>query len=237
MVGFLGDIHGAFGRITEIAKRKLLGPGDTLIQVGDKGVQKRFLSPEWARLNLSFPFRVLFIDGNHEDYNVINGWSKTELTEVAPNTFYAPRGYVMEIEGKLFGFLGGAESVDKAWRVKSGPNRDWFWEERITDADVERLYANVGDRTLDYLVTHTPPIRAIHANFPPLDKASWQLDYGWIDFSSLAVQRVVDKIRPKNVVCGHMHKSVVYMQPFDTTSIKTDHCRIRILAIDELAGL
>lgn len=226
---FLGDMHGFFKVLDEIVNRGFANEGDTVIQVGDFGVSRGFMNPDYVKsLFDHLPYRLYVIDGNHEDFNVINTWSKTEPTQLAKNVFFIPRGYVMEIEGQLYGFLGGAESVDKAWRTKDGPNRDWFHEERITDADIETLLKNVGDRKLDYLVTHAPPQHTIRDCFPPIDKQLWGLDYGWVDESAIKVQKLLYQVKPKKVVCGHMHKKVIYRDP-------QVECDVRILAINELA--
>jgi hypothetical protein len=111
----------------------------------------------------------------------------------------------MELEGKLFGFLGGAESVDKAFRTEG---LSWWKEERITEEDVEFLINNVGDRQLDYLITHTCTDSFREKYFGVLDLKKWRLPDGWEDISILMMERVVKTLNPKMHIFGHMHKSV-----------------------------
>lgn len=215
----VGDLHGDWRVLHNIYYH--VNSEDTVIQVGDFGIYRRRLLDLSKEFPKGFSCKLYAIDGNHEDFNIINGWSKDEPTEFYTNFFYAPRGYVTTIETQLIAFLGGAESVDKAWRIKSGPDRDWFFEERIQQDDVNRLMKNLNGQSPDVLITHAPPPFVIQANFPPLREQDWGLPLGWVDESSITVSKVFWKTRPKKMYCGHMHKSVL-------------HENIRILDINEI---
>jgi hypothetical protein len=219
MIYILGDIHGNHEILERLSA--MVQPDDTVIQVGDFGIYGAELFRLGGKYFHGFPCKVYVIDGNHEDFNIINTWSKDEPTEFAPNFFYMPRGYVTEIEGELFGFLGGAESVDKAWRVQEGPSRSWYFEERITDSDIDRLMKNLNGRAPDVLITHSPPQFVNAANFPPLREQDWNLPLGWIDESAWKVSKVYWAVKPKKMYCGHMHKSVL-------------HDNVRIVDINEV---
>lgn len=219
MIYILGDIHGNHARLKWLSQN--VQQDDIVIQVGDFGIYHSMLRYLREMFPDGFPCKVYVVDGNHENFDIINGWSKDEPTEFHKNFFYMPRGYVMEIEGELFAFLGGAESVDKAWRVKSGPNREWFHEERITDSDIDRLLKNLNGRNPDVLITHAPPQFVIAANFPPLREEDWGLPLGWIDESGWKVSKVFWAVKPKKMYCGHMHRAVT-------------HDQVRIVDIDEV---
>lgn len=216
MIYMLGDIHGNFSKLDWLKQH--VQPEDTVIQVGDFGIYPKLMLDHKMHFAQGYPCRVLVIDGNHEDFNIINTYSKNQLTPLGHNFFYVPRGYVMEIENQLFGFLGGAESIDKVWRAN---RRDWFHEERVTDADIDTLYANVGDRQLDVLVTHSPPNFVNQAHFPPLNFNDWGLPLDWIDETAWKISKVNIKLKPKKHYCGHMHKAVL-------------HGNVRILDINEV---
>lgn len=200
MIFFIGDIHGDFS-IFDFMKDKV-APNDTIIQVGDFGFYPETLE-YWKN---DFPCKVFAIEGNHEDFNLIRSFNST-LTEVRNKLFYVPRGTVLEIEGKLIGFLGGAESVDKFWRKE---NVSWWPQERVTDADLDNLIANVSGRQLDVLVTHAPPASTISVNFPRLDPMHWNLPLDWIDMSAIVIERANKELNPKLLICGHMHAPVRY---------------------------
>jgi Icc-related predicted phosphoesterase len=216
MIYILGDLHGDWSELHNIQEH--VNEDDIVIQVGDFGIYERELKYISLEFPDGFPCKVYVVDGNHEDFNIINTWSKDEPTEFAPNFFYMPRGYVTEIEGELFGFLGGAESVDKAWRTLGV---DWFAEELVSQEDVDRLVKNLDGRTPDVLITHSPPQFVNAANFPPLRESDWNLPLGWIDESAWKISRAYWAVKPKKMYCGHMHKSVL-------------HDNVRIVDINEV---
>jgi UDP-2,3-diacylglucosamine pyrophosphatase LpxH len=217
MLYVMGDIHGFWEALDNLSTH--LGPDDIVVQVGDFGVDRKFSDPDYLeKLFAKIQYKLIFIEGNHEHFPTIGMWHKDQLTEIAPNVFYAPRGLVMELDGKLVGFLGGAESVDKAWRT---PGYDWFPEERVQQEDVDLLVKNVDGRQLDILFAHSPPQFVIKANWPPINEHHWGLPLGWIDESAWKVSKAFWALKPKKLYCGHMHKMV-------------NHDNIRILDINEV---
>lgn len=219
MIYILGDIHGSWEKLEVLSQN--VQPDDVVIQVGDFGIYDNRLMYLRQMFPNGFPCKVYVVEGNHEDFDIINKWSKDEPTEFHTNFFYMPRGYVMEIEGELFGFLGGAESVDKAWRVQNGPARSWYHEERIQMEDVDKLVKNVGGRNLDVLITHAPPEFVVRTRFPKINEAFWGLPLGWIDESAIRVNKAHWATKPKKHYCGHMHAAIL-------------HDAVRILNIDEV---
>lgn len=205
MIYVLGDLHGNWSALKRTAE--FINSDDTIIQLGDFGIYSTELFYLKEAFPKGYPCKVFIVDGNHEDFNIINEWSKDDLTEFHKNFFYVPRGYVMEIDKQLFGFLGGAESIDKAWRT----NRiDWFAEERIQESDIETLVRNVNNRQLDVLITHSPPEFVNRVYFPRLREEDWQLPLGWIDESAVRVNKVHWALRPKKHYCGHMHANITH---------------------------
>lgn len=218
MIFVVGDIHGQFEALQRI--NRFASPGDTIIQVGDFSTSE-YTKMIWEQLYPRVVCRVLYIDGNHENFDIIDTWPKDGLYEVANGLFYVPRGTVMEIEGLRIGFLGGAESVDRYRRNKEGEDKTWWHQESILQEDVDRLVQNAGGLDLDVLITHCPPNSAKMGFFPKLDTESWDLPSNWTDQSCELVDVAMVLTNPKKVFCGHMHKS-----------LKID--RVQILAIDEV---
>ena len=215
MIYFLGDIHGDPTKLEQM--KSLISPEDTIIQVGDFGFYPRNLNLYWKFLE-EYPCKILAIDGNHENFDYLSQFSKDEPTNIVGNLWYVPRGMVMEIENLLIGFLGGANSIDIAYSVKGV---SWFPAEEVTQVDVNKLIVNVGDRQLDVLVTHAPPAYIIPRNFPPLNLRDWGLPPDWTDNSAKMVEVAYKALKPKKLICGHMHKAILYDN-------------IRILSIDEV---
>ena len=192
----IGDIHGSFVTLKHILRD--IPQGSTVVQVGDFGFWPHTRS-HWDAAGIDR--KVYFIDGNH-DYHPAFREIK-QVSELWPNAFFIPRSTVMEIEGKRVLFLGGAASVDKAWR-HSGI--DWFPDETITLADVDRIDH---DQKIDVMITHTPPQSAIDANFDPMVLVNFfELSPTWRDPSAQIVQSLWDHFGNPPLICGHMHRRV-----------------------------
>jgi len=225
MIYLMGDIHGYFEAMIKV--NRFVNEDDIVIQVGDFGVQHSMVM-QWNHLYPAVKCPVYFIDGNHENFDIIDEWPKDKVKEVAKNLFYIPRGMVMTMQGIRIGFLGGAESVDKAWRRTKSPGQEWWAQERITEEDVARLVKNVGDQPLDVLITHCPPPTTVLSNFPMINTQSWGLPSNWVDISSHLVAEAIDKVKPKRVYSGHMHKKVFH---------QADGYTVRILDVEEVECL
>lgn len=197
MLAFLGDVHNMphlLRKATELAEEQ---GASALIQVGDLGFGPSEFR-HFEKRPLSLP--VYFIDGNHEEFELLQ---HSQPTELAPRLWYMPRGTVVQMDGKLIGFLGGAGSIDKDFRIRSG----WRWDprEQITPNDVAR-FDQVG--RVDILVTHTPPHSVIERNFDPLGKVQFGVSVDWTDPSAQKVELVWLKLGYPQLICGHMHRSV-----------------------------
>lgn len=192
-VAFLGDIHGFYNRILEYPWK----PAPQLvIQVGDFG----FFHLPTRRCNVNPPYPVWFIEGNHDSIDecrhLARNFTMRRQIDPAKNIYHAPKGWVEEFDGKVIGFLGGAESVDSHRRVRGA---NYFPDEGLTVADLYRFNDNLnklGRKKLDILVTHTPPeciVRSV---------------YGIVNLSgpsSTLVERALDEWRPDLLISGHMH--------------------------------
>jgi predicted phosphodiesterase len=196
LIVFIGDLHGEWRFFHEAKRRFDHALPITFIQVGDLGYWPEII-PQWP---VDMPWKVYFIDGNHEYMPLLTG--HTEVTELQPNLFFIPRGTQLTIAGKRIGFMGGAESVDKAWRT---PGKNWFPEERVSRGDIEKLRG----ASLDLLVTHAPPIEVIRAHFPPINRIDWGLPLEWEDVSANRIQGLWNSVGRPQLICGHMHRSVI----------------------------
>lgn len=64
------------------------------------------------------PFTILFVAGNHDNYNMIeqyplSNWNGGKVRQIIQDkVIYLERGQIYNIEGKTFFCLGGASSHD-----------------------------------------------------------------------------------------------------------------------------
>ena len=115
-----GDTHG----IIDVATRKpvlngRLGESDHLIVLGDFGICWDG-GPADMKVRRFWKGRkptVLFVDGNHENFDLLGGYPKVKwngglVRQIDEKIFHLTRGQVFEIEGlRIFAF-GGAASRD-----------------------------------------------------------------------------------------------------------------------------
>jgi hypothetical protein len=176
----LGDLHGAYEMGLHAVAPYAQQLGSAVIQVGDLSWHPRYPPPRPT-------FPVLFLDGNHDFLPDLLACQAP--TEVSPGWTYVPRGTVLEIAGFRVGCLGGADSIDAAFRR---PGTDWWPEERLTEMQAERL---LGSGPVDLLITHTPPARVMR-----------HMGIGQPGPSAAVVDWIWERLGRPRLVCGHMHR-------------------------------
>lgn len=160
MIYITGDTHGDidFDKLLAL-KEKKLSFDDYLIICGDAGIcwsEDRFQ----YHLNLynSIGCTVIFVDGNHENFEMINRMHLVEykgalMHQIDKHIFHVLRGEIMILDNKTFLCVGGAVSIDKYLRT---PYISWWPEEEITIHDVDNALNNLekyGNK-VDYVITH-----------------------------------------------------------------------------------
>jgi DNA repair exonuclease SbcCD nuclease subunit len=159
-----GDTHGVFSNISykKWPESRELTKEDYLIVLGDFGLiweTKDRSERYWSKFLNDRPFTVLFLPGNHENYQRLFTEFKTvksfgdEVLKVYDNVFMLKRGHSYNINGKSILALGGAESTDKGMRQSY---RTWWPEEVITSNELSRLNRTIKNK-YDYILTHTCP--------------------------------------------------------------------------------
>lgn len=175
-----GDIHLNLD-ITKLNSKKFpqgknLTKDDYVIICGDCGLTWDN-SPEtkyWVDWLSNKPWTTLCIDGNHENFDTLFSMPLEKkfggnVRRITDSIFYLNRGDVFEICGKKFFVMGGAESIDKQWRI---PHISW-WEQEIPSFSemeyaMETLEKN--DWTVDYILTHTAPSNILYQINPTFQR-------------------------------------------------------------------
>lgn len=188
MIYITGDTHSDFTRFTKKRRGRLpfkLTEKDIVIVCGDLGLlwckDKTFdYNLDWmSRL----PFKILWVAGNHENYDMIEEynieeWHGGKVRHILRNKIiYLERGQVFKIEGKKFFTFGGASSHDiqggildiddpaytekRITAIKSGlPYRvkgiSWWEQELPSETEMKEGIANLEkiDYRVDYVITH-----------------------------------------------------------------------------------
>lgn len=186
---FIGDIHGRFDDARNLIK-SIDVPFDRIIQLGDFGWWPGNINP-WVDLP---QVECRWIDGNHENFHYLWNWEEKKTffprwQDMMEVWKYMPRGTVED--GILF--IGGAHSIDKYQRT---PGVDWFPEENITQADVERCLEACDGEEIHTVVSHDCPAQ--------LGIVSMYKD---VDSNRKALQIIFDEVKPKKWLFGHHHRT------------------------------
>ena len=156
--------HGDIQRFKQ-GKLRWLGKKDTVVVLGDFGFVWDGSAAERKRLDWlrKRPYTILFLDGSHENYDLLAQYPETELfggrvQSLGGNVYHVCRGSVLELEGKTYLCFGGAESQDKDDRE---PGVNWWKQEMPSDEEYDTCRRNLEkvDYKVDYVLTHDAPSR------------------------------------------------------------------------------
>ena len=213
MLFVTGDVHYPLDAEKLFFLNEYLTSSDTVIVSGDMGLawdtQKR-TTDCINELMYKTKYNILFIDGNHEHFPILNAYPTVDLYggkagKLTDRLYHLYRGEEYCIEGKTFLTFGGARSLDRGLRIDG---EDWFAEEEATITEcnkfLEQFYTT---RTYDYVITHDAP-KFITDMLHPFD----------IEHPKSCTQQMLDEL-VKHISCkhwffGHHHTDRV----FDGTS-------------------
>ncbi len=189
--------------------------------------------PDYMR---DLPYPVFFIDGNHEDYNVLKRLPEIDEAErevllkkhgcnvernntrkAADGIYYLKRGSVCTADG--FSILAIGASTTGPGYKKNHPDI-WQPDEDLTPEDEERISDAISknNNTFDLVMTHTVPERMVRAWFPEKD----------LSVTNDILYRVWKKISYRYWMFGHFHQDIDYPEKF--------HCLYRDIILFEKQG-
>lgn len=241
MIYVTGDTHGDFSRFSEPAfpAQKWMTRDDCVIICGDfGGVWKD--SPEQQavlyRLN-ALPFTTLFLDGNHENYDLLASYPVTEwhggkVQAIQPNVLHLMRGQIYNIDGKIFFTMGGAACHDIHNGVLDLKDSDFeqkyrqlrqqkkffrinhlsWWEQEIPqkrEMDEAWKIICAHGKKVDYVLSHCAP-----TGLQRIIQAITGDDTHPVNELTEFLQCVYDKCEFKRWFCGHYHHSVDVAKDF-----------------------
>ena len=162
MILVTGDTHGTidYDKVDCLNKNKILGKNDYLIIAGDfGGVWNSYTLEESLAPYAKLPFTVLFVDGNHENFDLLNAypvsiWNGGKIHKIKDNIIHLMRGQIFTIEGKTIFTFGGGTSIDKMWRRE---HISWWKEEIPNESEIEEAKTNLAkyQNKVDCIITHS----------------------------------------------------------------------------------
>jgi Predicted phosphoesterases, related to the Icc protein len=155
---------------------------DYVIVAGDFGfiLDGSKVEKWWANWLSERPYNVLFVDGNHENFDMLNAypiemWNGGKVHKVADNVFHLMRGQIFNIDGKKIFTFGGATSIDKVTRT----NFVSWWEQELPTTQelndgIDNLEASNWE--VDYIITHCCSSRTLNTVIDFKDKVQAEKD-------------------------------------------------------------
>lgn len=212
----VGDTHGDAQFVSNIHAAARAADVDTIVQLGDFGYNfdRNLLASIEAWLDRDENHQWFWLDGNHDQHDFIEGvilkdeFPGYPVPHFHDRMYYCHRGSITEIGGRTCMFMGGAFSIDKAWRKEY---ISWWSQEMIRQSDVTRALENAKDRKIDVLFSHDCP--------PSEYVDTWLKSEGYkVDHNSNAnreaLGHVVNEVRPQHLYHGHYH--LRYDAPYTT---------------------
>ena len=222
-----GDIHGnPFQRLNleNFPEGKTFTKEDYVIILGDFGLVWDDSAMEHSCLNWleNKPWTTLFIDGNHENYDLLNKfpieeWGGGRVQKIRSSVIHLLRGEVYDIGGYKFLAMGGARSHDiqdgilevgdpriKIWKKDDFKlfriNHISWWEEEIPNEEerknaLRNLAEN--DYKVDYILTHEAP----SSDVVLMDHLLYHPD----EYSRWLEMEIRQKVKYKKWFFGHYH--------------------------------
>ena len=222
MVYITGDIHGEPRRLEQFflsssGQGGTQAPGDTVVILGDAGFNyfgdKRDRFPKEVLHRYGNRTEYLCIHGNHEMRpRTISSYHKrlwhgglVYIEDEFPNLLFARDGEVYDIGGHSCLAIGGAYSIDKAYRLLCGYR--WFPDEQPDDAVKARVedHIRVLGYKVDVVLSHTCPRK-----YEPVEVFLDGTDHALVDKSTEDwLDSIEDRLDYKRWYCGHYHTEKV----------------------------
>ena len=215
MIYVTGDIHGGFD-IHKLSSKELRSAGmrikkdDYVIVCGDFGLvwdnkpEERY----WRKWLDEKPWTTLFVDGNHENFELLNTypveeWHGGRIHRISEKIVHLMRGNVFSLEGASFFTFGGAASHDKEWRL---PDLSWWPEELPSDEELRQANDVLAqcNNQVDYIISHCAP-SLIQGRLNPTYKIDRLTEY---------FEYVRETVKFRRWYFGHYHEDVDFDDGF-----------------------
>lgn len=211
-----GDLHGEIDinklNTKNFPIQKNLTKDNFLIVAGDFGLvfDKSRQQKYWQEWLGKKNFTTLFVDGNHENFDLLNEYPVTEwcggkVHKITDSIIHLMRGQVFTIKGQKIFTFGGAESIDKMYRM---PRMTWWEQEMPSHAEYEEGLKNLEKHNweVDYIITHECSNQTFNKLAEILFNSHEKLDL------SIALKKYFDvieeKVKYKHWYFGHYHASL-----------------------------
>lgn len=205
MFYIVSDIHGhiRLSWLKEGLQQYDLSTDDYLIITGDAGI---CWNSEQNKMVMDFynslPCITLFVDGNHEDFNILYDYPIVDLYEgkahkISDKIFHLMRGETFKINNKTLFCFGGGFSA----KVLTNTSPIFVWKEELPiDSEYQNglVHLKVVDNKVDLIFSHCAPMSIVDSN----GFAHYPNDMQLLDY----LENIYHKVTFSHWYYGHYHK-------------------------------
>lgn len=227
VIWITGDTHGDWIHrlnMDSFPEQREMTKDDYVIVLGDFGIWRDSPQQRWYLNWLEEKhFTTLFIDGNHECYDILDAypveeWHGGKVHFIKPSVIHLMRGQVFDIDGLKFFTFGGAASHDisdgvleiddprvKEWR--DDPDKmyrinhiSWWEREMPNQEEMDEGIKNLAehDNKVDFILTHCTASSTAALLSHGLYKPDKLTDY---------LEEIRCNVDYGRWLCGHYHDS------------------------------
>lgn len=170
----------------------------------------------WLKWLDSLPWNTLFIDGNHENFDVLNTYPVEEykggkVHRIRSKVFHLMRGEVFNIDGYKFFTMGGGFSHDVNYRTE---HKNWWKDEICTIEEAKHAFATLEKNNweVDYILSHDT-----YSSHPLAHKYETDMALYGDDYYDLhdCLETVEKKTDYKMWFSGHYHDDMIHYSDSD----------------------
>lgn len=172
--------------------------------VWDGGNEEKY----WLKWLKCRSFTTLFIDGNHENFDMLLNLPVVEFCggiahKIDDGIYHLIRGEVYTIEGKKFFVFGGASSHDKEQRTEG---KNWWKEEMPNASEYSNAEKSIKNNSyqFDYIITHSAPT-SVQSEIAPTYETNELTDF---------LEKIKTFVGYKKWFFGHYHKDIEFNEKF-----------------------
>lgn len=194
----IGDVHGKYNDYYNLVK-----DARSSFQIGDFGFHRAWDSLCYSDLD---PKMHRVGQGNHDPHYELNPQIKWWTGRYGP----------VKVDGHNIFWIGGALSIDMAYRVADWVNserinKSWWPNEQLSYAEMEDCKKKWKNKKPQIVFSHTAPESIILHHFNGNKGANIMDAYGWgsdyTDMTSQFLEHLLGIHKPDLWVFGHFHRS------------------------------
>ena len=211
MIYITGDRHGDYRSLIDFCIETNTKIDDVIIILGDAGInyhldyRDTLLKEKLKELSIT----LFCVHGNHEERPQNIASYKTKIfhdgivyyEEKYPNILFAKDGEIYNFKNLKTMPIGGAYSIDKAYRVLNG--YPWYKDEQPSDEikeHIRKVLENNGNK-IDVILSHTCPYK-----YMPFEAFLDGVDEVEVDKTTeLFLDEIEDTTDYQRWYCGHFH--------------------------------